>query len=193
MKNRFVLFIVLAAMIFSLVLPTSSVEAAGKTATLVDFFHLPSKGYTVVFAISGDWKDADLKGNTITVDGKTYDLYCNFRDGSHISCTMSHGLSQFAGDTAYFSFGGQSFNYAVPVKIICYGYTFYTVSDEGYVYRYYVENVEEALAYINHTWPDETFVPGPGVQCYTGELDFWLSWKYIGDIYEEDYDGPPMG
>lgn len=119
MKNRFVLLIVFAAMLMSLTLPASSVQAAGKTATLVDFVHEPAKGWTAIFVISGDWKEADLKGNTITVDGKTYKLYCNFKDDTHISCTMHHDMGQLIGKPAILFFGGQTFTHGVPPKRIC--------------------------------------------------------------------------
>jgi hypothetical protein len=92
MKTRYLFFFVLVALVLSAALPVGVVQAAGKTASLVEFKHVHGKGWTAVFQISGNWKAADLKGNTITVGGKTYDLYCNFRDDNHISCTMHHDL-----------------------------------------------------------------------------------------------------
>jgi len=191
-------FVVLVALVFSLVLPTVSVQAAGKTATLVEFKHLEKKGYTLVFAISGTWKDADLNGNTITVDGKTYDLYCNLRDGYHVSCTMQN-FGQLIGRTAFIFFGGQNFSTAVPVKQVCTGYRFYTVNDRGSVYYYIADSLEEGMAFIEDEWGNETYVPGPGVQCFTGswnpyyEYGYPVYYDYIGNIYHDDYDGPPMG
>jgi hypothetical protein len=119
MKNRLFLFFVLAAFVLSVALPASTVFAAGKTATLVEFKHEPSKGWTAIFKITGDWKAADLKGNTITVGGKTYDLYCNFRDDNHISCTMHHDMGQLIGKPATFNFAGVVSNDVVPPKRIC--------------------------------------------------------------------------
>jgi hypothetical protein len=119
MKNRLILFFVLAAFVLSVALPASTVFAAGKTATLAEFKHEPGKGWTAIFKITGDWKAADLKGNTITVGGKTYNLYCNFRDDDHISCTMHHDMGQLIGKPATFNFAGVVSNDVVPAKRIC--------------------------------------------------------------------------
>lgn len=119
MKNRWLLFFVLAVFVLSTAIPTSSAFAAGKTATLVDFKHQPAKGWTAIFKITGDWKESDLKGNSITVDGKTYNLYCNFRDEDHISCTMSHDMGQLIGKPATFNFAGVVSANVVPPKRIC--------------------------------------------------------------------------
>lgn len=119
MKNRLFVFFVLAALVLSVALPASTVFAAGKTATLLEFKHELSKGWTAIFKITGDWKAGDLKGNTITVGGQTYSLYCNFRDEDHVSCTMHHDIGQNIGKPASFFFGGQTFGGPVPAKRIC--------------------------------------------------------------------------
>jgi hypothetical protein len=123
MNNRLLLFFVLVALLFAAALPASTVFAAGKTATLVEFKHVPSKGWTAIFKITGDWKAADLKGNTLTVGGKTYNLYCNFRDDNHISCTMHHDIGQLIGKPATFNFAGVASNDVVPPKRICNSWT----------------------------------------------------------------------
>jgi hypothetical protein len=124
MKRSFVLVFVLAALILSLAMPLGSVMAAGKTATLVEFKHVDGKGWTLVFKIGGDWKQADLKGNTIKVGNNTYPLSCNFRDDNHVSCTMQ-GLGKNVGTSAVAHFGGQSYSATVPSRQICDGYGVY--------------------------------------------------------------------
>lgn len=124
MNNRPLLFFVLAALLFAAALPASTVFAAKKTATLLEFKHILAKGWTAVFAITGNWTNADLKGNTVTVDGKTYNLYCNFRDENHISCTMHHDMGQKIGKSARFNIAGLgAYNTyitgVVPKKQIC--------------------------------------------------------------------------
>ena len=115
MKTRYLFFFVLLALILSAALPVGVVQAAGKTASLVEFKHVPGKGWTVVFKITGDWKAADLKGNTIKLGSKTFDLSCNFRDDDHISCTMK-SLGQHVGKSATFFFGRQMYSATVPEK-----------------------------------------------------------------------------
>lgn len=187
MKNRFVLFIVLAAMLFSLVLPASSVQAAGKTATLVDLRFVPVKGWAVVFKVTGDWKDADLKGNTLSVGGHIFNLYCNFRDGDHISCTME-ALGQFIGKTATIFFDGQTFSAIVPRRTTntCSAYSFET--EEGWFYIW--TDLDTGLDFVE-SYYEETIIPAT-ISCYT---DSWspsdgyeeLEWyeDYVG---EEDPD-----
>jgi len=116
MNNRLLLFFVLAALLLAVALPGGIAHASGKTATLLEFKHIPAKGWTAVFAITGNWKNADLKGNTITVGGKTYNLYCSFKDDNHVSCTMHHDMGQLKGKPATLFFGGQAFNHGVPKK-----------------------------------------------------------------------------
>jgi hypothetical protein len=106
MNNRLLLFFVLAALLFAAALPGGTVFAAGKTATLLEFKHVPAKGWTAIFAITGDWKKADLKGNTITIGKNTYDMYCNFKDEKHISCTMHHDVGKQIGRSARFNIAG---------------------------------------------------------------------------------------
>jgi hypothetical protein len=136
MKTRYLFFFVLVALVLSAALPVGVVQAAGKTASLVEFKHVHGKGWTAVFQISGNWKAADLKGNTITVGGKTYDLYCNFRDDNHISCTMHHNLGQNIGRSARFNIAGLGvYNTyiaaAVPSKQICNSWTAKWKLEEG--------------------------------------------------------------
>lgn len=196
MKNRWLFILALVALVLSAALPVTSVEAAGKTATLVEFKHLPAKGWTAVFAISGNWKDSDLKGNTITVGDNTYDLYCNFRDDEHVSCTMSHEVGMNAGKSAIIFFGGQTFTSMIPSKIVCNGYGFYTVSIYGDVWFNIADSFEEGMAMASDMF-GETYVPGPGVQCITDEwAPYWAGgyyWEYRGNIYDDGYIGPPMG
>lgn len=119
MNNRLLLFFVLAALLFAAALPGGIAYASGKTATLLEFKHVPAKGWTAIFAITGKWTNADLKGNSITVDGKNYNLYCSFRDDDHISCTMHHDMGQLINKPATLFFGGQVFSHDVPQKRIC--------------------------------------------------------------------------
>ncbi|GEM_PF-2345820 len=202
MKNRFALLIVLAALVFSLALPTVSVQAAGKTATLADFVHVPAKGWTAIFVISGDWKDADLKGNTITVDGKTYDLYCNFRDDAHISCTMHHDMGQLIGKPASLFFGGQTFNRGVPVKRICNswnakwqsGLEFVydevgTFGGDDYWYQYWDYRVTwGTIAYGNNTPIDSPFYSYNSESGTYQEEGWDTEWVWWMLEYGEYYD-----
>jgi hypothetical protein len=184
MKNRFVFWFVLAVMVFSLVLPVSSVEAATKTATLVDIRFVPIKGWAVVFNVTGDWKGADLKGNTLSVGGHTFNLYCNFKDDGQISCTME-SLGQFIGKTATIFFGGNSFVAIVPPRNtntnICAAYSFET--EEGWFYIW--ADLGTGLNYVNEQW-EETVIPA-SIHCYTdswepndedGVVDFYMD--YVG-------------
>ena len=194
MKKSFVLVFVLAALILSLAMPLGSVIAAGKTATLVEFKHVEGKGWTLVFKINGDWKHADLKGNTIKVGSNTYPLSCNFRDENHVSCTMQV-IGQYVGTSAIAYFGGQSYSATVPSQQVCAGYGFYTVGPSGNVWFNIAETFEDGMAMASGTF-SETYVPSGGVQCIPyawhayGDLYYW---NYIGNIYDWDYDGPPMG
>lgn len=115
MRRKLMLVLMLAVFSITSFLPTIDVFAAGKTATLVDLRFVPIKGWSIVFKVTGDWKDSDLKGNTLNVAGHTFNLYCNFRDDNHISCTME-SLGQFIGQTATIFFAGQSFSAIVPER-----------------------------------------------------------------------------
>lgn len=115
MRRKLMLVLMLAVFSITSFLPTIDVFAAGKTATLVDLRFVPIKGWSIVFKVTGDWKDSDLKGNTLSVAGHTFNLYCNFRDDNHISCTME-SLGQFIGQTATIFFAGQSFSAIVPER-----------------------------------------------------------------------------
>lgn len=116
MNNRLLLFFVLVALLLAAALPDGIAYASGKTATLLEFKHVPAKGWTAIFAITGKWTNADLKGNSITVGGKTYNLYCSFKDDNHVSCTMHHDMGQLINKPATLFFGGQSFSHGVPKK-----------------------------------------------------------------------------
>lgn len=187
MKNRLVLFIVLAAMIFSLALPASSVQAAGKTATLVDLQFVPIKGWAVVFKITGNWSDADLKGNTLSVGGHTFGLYCNFRDGNHVSCTME-SLGQFVGKTATIFFGGQTFSAVVPQRTAnntCPAYSFET--EEGWFYIW--TDLNTGVDFVEWYY-EETVIPST-ISCYT---DSWSPTDDYEDMeWYEDYVGEEEG
>lgn len=192
MKNRFVLLIVLAALIFSLALPASNVQAAGKTATLVDLRFVPFKGWAVVFKVAGDWQPDDLKGNTLSVGGQTMKLYCNFRDGDHVSCTME-SLGQFVGKTATIFFGGQIFSAIVPPKYakageVCLGYSFETVEEWYYIF----EDLDVGTAAVSEWW-GETVIPET-IDCVTkpwtpnnsGDgIDYYMEYRGEGEGEDE--------
>lgn len=197
MKTRLVLFIVLAAMIFSLALPASSVQAAGKTATLVDLQFVPIKGWAVVFKITGNWSDADLKGNTLSVGGHTFNMYCNFRDGNHVSCTME-SLGQFVGKTATIFFGEQIFSDIVPPKYakegqVCLGYSFETEAEWFYIF----EDIDVGTALVFELW-EETVI-AETISCVTEPwepnnsddgIDYYM--EYIGEEEGPGEELPPQ-
>lgn len=115
MRKKLLFLLMIASLLLSSFLPSINALAAGKTATLVDLRFVPVKGWAVVFKVTGIWKPADLKGHTLTVGGKTIDLYCNFRDDDHVSCTME-SLNPYVGKTAVIFFNGQTFSAEVPGK-----------------------------------------------------------------------------
>lgn len=116
MNKRIAYFIVFAALLFSSFQPTVNVLAAAeKTASLDGLSFVPGKGWAVVFSITGKWRQGDLRGNTMSVGGKSIDLYCNFRDAGHISCTME-SLALYIGQNATIYFGGQTFSDIVPAR-----------------------------------------------------------------------------
>jgi hypothetical protein len=63
----------------------------------------------------GRMETGDLKGQTLSVDGQSYDLYFNIRDDSHIACTMG-SLEPHIGQLARIFFAGQVFSAIVPEK-----------------------------------------------------------------------------
>lgn len=192
MKNRLFLFFVLAAFVLSLAMPLGSVIAAGKTATLVDFKHEPAKGWTAIFKITGDWKDADLKGNTITVDGKTYNLYCNFRDDTHISCTMSHDMGQLIGKPATFFLGGQTFGGIVPDKKICLSYGFYSIyeGEGGWTLWYNQVPPDTDINALLNSWGEELV---SSIACITNsDSEYYTIVDFSGpEIEPEPEEGFP--
>jgi|GEM_PF-3721908 len=121
MRKKLLFVLMIASLLFSSFLPSMSALAAGKTAKLDSLHFTPVKGWAVVFEVTGTWKPADLKGHTLSVGGKTIDLYCNFRDDDHISCTME-SLNPYVGQTAVIFFNGQTFSAEVPGKKASTGY-----------------------------------------------------------------------
>jgi hypothetical protein len=115
MRKKLLFVLMIASLLLSSFLPSINALAAGKTAKLDSLKFVPVKGWAVVFEVTGTWKPADLKGHTLSVGGKTIDLYCNFRDDNHISCTME-SLNHYVGQTAVIFFGGQTFSAEVPGK-----------------------------------------------------------------------------
>jgi hypothetical protein len=113
MRKKITYIIVFVALLISTFQPTMNVLAAEKTVTLSGLNFVPGKGWAVVFNITGKWKQGDLHGNTLSVGGKTYNLYCNFRDAAHISCTME-SLAAYIGENATIYFAGQTFGAIVP-------------------------------------------------------------------------------
>jgi hypothetical protein len=128
--------LMIASLLFSSFLPSMSALAAGKTAVLDSLHFTPAKGWAVVFEVTGTWKPADLKGHTLSVGGKTIDLYCNFRDDDHISCTME-SLNPYVGQTAVIFFNGQTFSAEVPGKRAASGFAECPSGDTETVYIYF--------------------------------------------------------
>lgn len=113
MIKKFLALLIVLVLAFTTFLSTA--YAVGKTAALLEFSFQESKGWVAVFSITGNWTEADLKGASITVDGKSLPLYCNFREDGRVACTTP-SLLPYTGQLAYLYLGGQGFSTTVPAK-----------------------------------------------------------------------------
>jgi hypothetical protein len=111
LKKKFLALLIVLAITIAMV--PSTAYAASKTATLDSFIFVEGKGWVAVFIVSENWTEADLKDAFITVDGKIFPLYCNFRDDGRVACS-GPSLLPYIGKLAYLTLGGQGFSATVP-------------------------------------------------------------------------------
>lgn len=112
MNNRLLLFFVLAALLFAAALPGGIAHASGDSRSyeLIEFKHVPTKGYTVVFKVFGNWNQSKhlSKSQTLVfVDGEPYRMACSFKSDGILSCTMNNfAVGQLRGKNVWFWFEG---------------------------------------------------------------------------------------
>jgi hypothetical protein len=113
MKNSLLTLLIVLVLAFTKF--PSTAYAASKTAALEEFSFQESKGWVAVFGITGRWTEADLKSASITVNGKSLPLYCNFREEGRVAGTAP-SLLPYIGQHAYLYLCGQGISATIPAK-----------------------------------------------------------------------------
>ena len=114
MKKQLIRAVVIV-LLLALALPAVA-SASQKSASLQDVYWLEGKGWVALFAVEGDWSNADLQGNQALVGDVYYDMDCAMRDDGKVACVVG-GLGAQASRPAWYLFGGVMHQWSVPAAL----------------------------------------------------------------------------
>lgn len=119
-------FFVVALILFSLLVVTTSTAFAGSALELVQV-RLDGGVPTFIFRVTGEFSAAELEGGFVQVDGgEAFPLYCTQTDADTVVC---HSSKKANGQDVVVGFGGAKFWTDLPEAEVAHPYC-YNVYDE---------------------------------------------------------------